>query len=265
MEDSAISIHAKIQGEPLYELPADLYIPPEYLEILLETFEGPFDLLLYLIRKKNFDILNIPIREVTHQYLTYLTLMKESNRDVAIEYLVMAGTLIEIKSRMLLPRQSQDNPEEEEDPRLALAQRLLAYEQCQRAATALDDLERIDRDFWAFQSTPDEDPVVIYHCCKIELKQAYIQILQKAQQQMAHTVEQEPLSIREAMIDLLEQLSFSKILLFSDVLKKLSSKNELIVYFLASLQMAKDQLLSISQEYPFGPILLHHKEHHEAA
>ncbi|NBW56962.1 segregation/condensation protein A [bacterium] len=249
------SIVAKIQGEVLVELPSDLYIPPEYLAILLEEFEGPLDLLLYLIRKKNFDILNIPIRDVTQQYLTYLTLMKQKNRDIAIEYLVMAGTLIEIKSRMLLPRSSANTESEEEDPRLALAQRLLAYEQCQQAAESLEMLERIDRNFWSFSLPVEELGPTVYHCCMREIKEAYLSIIQRSAQQKSHLVEIEPLSIREAMIDLLEHLESKKVL-FSNILKNLKTKNELIVYFLAILQLAKDMLISINQEYSFGPIIL---------
>jgi segregation and condensation protein A len=255
---SELTIIAKVQGEVL-ELPSDLYIPPEYLAILLEEFEGPLDLLLYLIRKKNFDILNIPIREVTQQYLSYLTALKESNRDIAIEYLVMAGTLIELKSRMLLPRRSKENEEEEEDPRLALAQRLLAYEQCQKAAETLDELNRVDRDFWNFSLPIEEPQIPLYHCCILELKQAYLSILERSQQQKTHLIETEPLSIREAMIDILEHVGIGQVS-FTTLLKKLVNKNQLIVYFLAILQLAKDMLIKISQEYAFGPILLDRQE-----
>jgi segregation and condensation protein A len=251
-------IVAKVQGEILVEFPLDLYIPPEYLAILLEEFEGPLDLLLYLIRKKNFDIINIPIKDVTQQYLTYLTLMKQKNRDIAIEYLVMAGTLIELKSRMLLPRKSTIDETEEQDPRLALAERLLAYEKCQQAAEALESLERIDRDFWAFSLPAEELGPTLYHCCIIELKEAYLAIMLRTQQEQNHFVETETLSIREAMVDLLETLNTQK-MAFSAFFHKLKNKNQLIVYFLAILQLAKDMLITLKQEYSFGPIILEYK------
>src|SRR5437667_3526383 len=188
---------ARLYGEPLFTLPTDLYIPPDALEIFLEAFEGPLDLLLYLIRKQNFNILDIPLADVTRQYLAYVEQIRKSNLELASEYLLMAAMLIEIKSRMLLPPKKSDDGSEPEDPRAELVRRLLEYEQMKLAAAKLDALPVIGRDFLRAQVTIEQSNVTLFPDVSLaDLREAWADILKRAKLNQPHHISREQLSVR---------------------------------------------------------------------
>ncbi|HEY8157114.1 MAG TPA: ScpA family protein [Methylobacter sp.] len=248
---------AIVNGAPFNKLPDDLYIPPDALEVLLDTFEGPLDLLLYLIRRQNLDVVNIPIAQITHQYIAYIQIMGELNLELAAEYLVMAALLAEIKSRMLLPRQP-DAEEDEEDPRATLIRRLQEYELIKNAAEEIDLLPRIERDIFEIgvdvssalkdrkQNLPD-----------IQLKEmllAFQDVLRRVEQLSHHQITKEPLSVRERMSTILENLKGADSLLFSQLFIRKEGRHGVVVSFLAILELSKERLIDIIQSEPFAEI-----------
>jgi segregation and condensation protein A len=245
---------AIVEGEPVAAPPEDLYIPPDALEVFLETFEGPLDLLLYLIRKQNLDILNIPIAEITRQYMDYVELMRTINLDLAAEYLVMAALLAEIKSRMLLPR--YDEIEEEEDPRAELVRRLQEYERFKQAATDINDLPRHQRD--NFPSTVEvcrTEKQLIHP--SIELKEivlAFQNILKQVDLKTHHQIARESLSVRERMSHVLAILEGDHFIEFQALFTIKEGRLGVVVSFLAILELLKSQLIDMVQAEAYAPI-----------
>jgi len=245
---------AVVEGEPITELPRDLYIPPYALEVFLEAFEGPLDLLLYLIRRQNLDILDIPIAEISRQYVQYIELMKEIHFELAGEYLVMAATLAEIKSRMLLPRSA--DAEEEDDPRAELVRRLQEYERFKKAATGIDALERLERD--VLQASADVvERAVVTKLPDITLKELLIvfkDALVRSQMFEHHHVQREPLSVRERMSNILVTLQTERYVEFQRLFDPREGRRGVTVTFLAILELIKETLVEVVQTEPFGPI-----------
>jgi segregation and condensation protein A len=246
---------ARLYGEPLFTLPADLYIPPDALEIFLEAFEGPLDLLLYLIRKQHFNVLDIPMAPLTQQYLAYIDQIRKNNLELAGEYLLMAALLIEIKSRMLLPVRRADTGEEVEDPRAELVRRLLEYERMKLAAQNLDELPRAGRDFVHAivvieQTIEKRFPDVNV----IDLREAWTAVLQRARLHAHHHVRREQLSVREHMSLILKKLGGAKFIEFGDLFDPARGPQVAIVHFLALLELAREALIDITQAAPFAPI-----------
>ena len=246
---------AIVQGEPVTQLPRDLYIPPHALEVFLEAFEGPLDLLLYLIRRQNIDILNIPIAEISQQYVQYIELMNELQFELAGEYLVMAATLAEIKSRMLLPR-STEADEEEEDPRAELVRRLQEYERFKQAAEDIDSLERLERDVVVAGVEVTERKVVtkLPDITLKELLVVFQQALQRSAMFEHHHVQREPLSVRERMSEVLATLRDRQFSDFADLFDPTEGRMGVTVTFLAVLELMKEALIDVVQAEPFGPI-----------
>lgn len=248
---------AFVDGKAMTELPLDLYIPPDALEIFLEAFEGPLDLLLYLIKRQNIDILDINVADITDQYMAYVDLMEASQFELAAEYLVMAAMLAEIKSRMLLPRSSVEE-EDEEDPRAQLIRRLQEYERYKQAAEDLDEIPRIERDIFTadaeapeLQRTapePDVDMKEILVCLAI--------VLRRADMFESHQVQRETLSTREKMSEILVRLSSDKFVPLVSLLMREEGRLGVVVTFLAVMELIKDSLVEIVQSEPFGPIHL---------
>lgn len=248
---------ARLYGEPLFRLPDDLYIPPDALEIFLEAFEGPLDLLLYLIRKQHFNVLDIPMAPLTLQYLTYIDQIRAKNLELAAEYLLMAALLIEIKSRMLLPVRKADSGEEAEDPRAELVRRLLEYERMKLAAQRLDELPRIGRDFVRAavvieQSLEKRFPDVNV----IDLRDAWADVVKRAQLIARHHINREELSVREHMSSILKTLQQTKFVEFGDLFDPVRGAAVAIVHFLALLELAREALIDITQAAPFAPIYI---------
>lgn len=245
---------AVVQGVPLSEIPKDLYIPPDALEVFLEAFAGPLDLLLYLIKRQNLDILDIPIARVTEQYMTYIELMEELQLELAGEYLVMAAMLAEIKSRMLLPK--PDTDEEEEDPRAELVRRLQEYEIFKQAAQDIDEIPRIGRDFFAaIIDFPDkrvhsQPPEVSLDA----IMQTFAEVLRRAEVFSHHHIQREPLSVRERMVAILDRVSADEFTDFRDMFVVEEGKAGVIVVLLALLELAKEALVELVQNETNGPI-----------
>src|SRR5690606_10058658 len=246
---------ARVRGQPVTELPKDLYIPPDALEVFLEAFEGPLDLLLYLIRRQNLDILDIPIAEVTRQYIEYINLMKELRLELAAEYLVMAAMLAEIKSRMLLPRPAAGE-DEEEDPRAELVRRLQEYERYKAAAQELDQLPRVARDlFPASAFVPDRSVVRRPPEVSLdELLTALRDVLARAELFSSHQVQREALSVRERMSEVLSRLNGEQFVEFTSLFKPEEGRLGLVVTFLAVLELLKESLIKLVQAEPFAAI-----------
>lgn len=246
---------ARLYGEPLFKLPNDLYIPPDALEIFLEAFEGPLDLLLYLIRKQNFNILDIPMAQVTLQYLEYVDQIRTRNLELAAEYLLMAAMLIEIKSRMLLPVKKSDTGEEAEDPRAELVRRLLEYEQMKVAAQQLDALPQIGRDYVRAQIFVEQSMVTRWPDVNIsELQAAWADVLKRAKLTQHHTIAREELSVREHMTTILRRLQSSKFIEFAELFDPSRGVPVVVVNFIALLELAKETLIEITQAEAFAPI-----------
>ena len=246
---------AIVEGEPITELPRDLYIPPHALEVFLEAFEGPLDLLLYLIRRQNINILDIPILEITRQYVRYIELMNEMQFELAGEYLLMAATLAEIKSRMLLPR-SQEVEDEEIDPRADLVRRLLEYERFKQAAEDIDALERLERDNVIAAADASGLPKVT-KLPDITLKELLIvfqQALARSKMFAHHHVQREPLSVRERMSAVLTSLDGERYRDFTDLFDPTEGRMGVTVTFLALLELLKESLIDLVQAEPYGPI-----------
>ncbi len=252
---------ARLYGEPLFSIPQDLYIPPDALEVFLEAFEGPLDLLLYLIRKQNFNIFDIPMAEVTEQYLAYVEQVRRYNLELAGEYLLMAALLIEIKSRMLLPVRKSAPDEPAEDPRALLVKRLLEYERIKLGAQKLADMPRLGRDFFSAQaekniplhvSLPEVNPQ--------ELLAAWQAIVQRARLNASHRITREQLSVRDHMSHILRRLAGQRFMEFSDLFMERIQKGEpaavLVVHFLALLELVREALLDITQAVPYAPIYI---------
>lgn len=249
---------ARVQGQPFNELPHDLYIPPDALEVILEAFEGPLDLLLYLIRKHNLDILNVPIAEITRQYMEYIHLMEELRLELAAEYLVMAATLAEIKSRMLLPKPPTEEAEEEEDPRAKLIRQLQEYERFKKAAEDLDQLPRLNRDTFVTHVAPPETAVpVAKPTFDIQaLVGVFVDVLQRSNNLSNYTVEKEVLSVREKMSLILEKAGQVESISLVDCFDVAEGRVGVVVTFLAILELGKLFLIDIIQTTVFGIIHL---------
>lgn len=246
---------ARLYGEPLFDLPRDLYIPPDALQVFLEAFEGPLDLLLYLIRKQNFNILDIPMAAVTRQYLSYVEEIRATNLELAAEYLLMAAMLIEIKSRMLLPPKKTDGGEDAEDPRAELVRRLLEYEQMKIAAQRLSDLPQYGRDFiraqvYVEQSLAPRFPDV----SALDLQGAWRDILKRARLVQHHRISREELSVREHMSIVLRRLQGQRFVEFGDLFDPGLGAPVLVVTFIAMLELAKETLIELTQAEAFAPI-----------
>ena len=245
---------AKVNGTPFTALPEDLYIPPEALSVFLDTFEGPLDLLLYLIRKHSLDILDIPMAELTRQYMTYVEAMRATQLELAADYLLMAALLIEIKSRMLLPRPPKEDAAEE-DPRAALVRRLLEYEQMKAAAQKLDTMPQAGRDFTLVEVLIDE--TLVHHQPRVQtldLKNAWLALLARAKVNRHHNVSREELSVRAHMSRILRGLRSGEFVTFTDLFEPEKGVPVLVVSFLAILELAREALIEISQSDPFDPI-----------
>ena len=246
---------AKLYGEPLFKLPNDLYIPPDALEVFLEAFEGPLDLLLYLIRKQNFNILDIPLAAVTLQYLEYIEQIRQRNLELAADYLLMAAMLIEIKSRMLLPAKKVEGEEELLDPRAELVRRLLEYEQIKLAAFQLDTLPQVGRDFVRTQVYIDQNVVTRFPDVDInDLQAAWNDLLRRAKLTEKHTITREELSVREHMTQILRRLQNAKFIEFQDLFETSRGVPVVVVNFIALLELAKETLIEITQAEAFAPI-----------
>ena len=246
---------ARLYGEPLFTLPSDLYIPPDALEVFLEAFEGPLDLLLYLIRRQNFNILDIPLADVTRQYLAYVDQIRKHNLELASEYLLMAAMLIEIKSRMLLPPKKSRDGVEAQDPRAELVRRLIEYEQMKLAAARLDALPLIGRDFLRAQVVIDQSleprrPDVDAD----DLRAAWADILNRAKLTQHHTITREQLSVREHMSIVLRALQGRQFALFEDLFDVKRGPQVMVVTFIALLELARERLLEVTQAEAFAPI-----------
>jgi len=246
---------AMVEGVPVTELPHDLYIPPYALEVFLEAFEGPLDLLLYLIKRQNLDILNIPIAQITKQYVEYIDLMRDLQLELAGEYLVMAATLAEIKSRMLLPRPAGDEAEED-DPRAELVRRLQEYERYKQAAHNLDLLPRLERDVWPASAEVTERTVVarLPDITLKELLVAFKEVIDRVSMFAHHQVGREPLSVRERMSAVLVALREGQFVEFSKLFPADEGKMGAVVTFLAILELAKESLIELVQAESFAPI-----------
>lgn len=249
-------INIKVNGEQLIELPHDLYIPPEALRIFLEAFEGPLDLLLYLIRKDNFDILNIPIADITRQYMKYIELMHELQLELAAEYLLMAAMLAEIKSRLLLPKPAGAEEAEEMDPRAELVRRLQEYERFQQAASGLDQLPRVERDFFladadspSFEQAPAKPEVSLQ-----DILQAFQAVVERAKLFAHHHVTPEILSIRERMTLILSQINSQEFVEFTRFFRAEEGKMGVVVTLIAILELIRQATIELVQAQPFAPI-----------
>jgi segregation and condensation protein A len=246
---------AKLYGEPLFRVPNDLYIPPDALEVFLEAFEGPLDLLLYLIRKQNFNILDIPMAQVTLQYLEYVDQIRVHNLELAAEYLLMAAMLIEIKSRMLLPVKKADTGDEASDPRAELVRRLLEYEQMKLAAHQIDALPQLGRDYVRTQIYIEQSIVTRWpEVHAADLQSAWADVLKRAKLTAHHTISREELSVREHMTGILRRLQSTKFVEFADLFDPARGVPVIVVNFIALLELAKETLIEITQAEAFAPI-----------
>ena len=249
---------ALVYGEAVTELPQDLYIPPDALEVFLEAFEGPLDLLLYLIRKQNIDILDIPVAEITRQYMGYVELMKAVRLELAAEYLVMAAILAEIKSRLLLPRPPGDDASGETDPRAELVRRLQEYERYKRAAEDLDALPRIERDTSVAHADAGARNVVRLPP-PVELRELLLalkDVLRRAELNGAVAMQRDALSIRERMSDLLKLVEDGAFHAFEEVFRPEQGRLGIVVSFIAMLELLKEAMLEVIQDTPLAPIYL---------
>jgi len=246
---------AVVQGKALDALPKDLYIPPQALEVFLEAFEGPLDLLLYLIRRENLDITDIPVADITRQYIEYIDLMQDLQLELAAEYLVMSAMLAEIKSRMLLPR-STDIEEDEQDPRAELVRRLQEYERYKQAAEDIDALPRLGRDVYQTAAEPPERKVVAMPP-DVELQDlisAFQEVMKRASMYAHHHVQMESLSVRERMSSVLGKVNATQFTRFVDLFTPEEGRMGVVVSFLAILELVKESLLELTQSEPFAPI-----------
>jgi segregation and condensation protein A len=246
---------ARLYGEPLFAMPRDLYIPPDALQVFLEAFEGPLDLLLYLIRKQNFNILDIPMAAVTRQYLVYVDEIRTTNLELAAEYLLMAAMLIEIKSRMLLPPKKVAEGQEAEDPRAELVRRLLEYEQIKLAAHKLNAMPQLGRDFLRAQVVVEQSLTLRFPDVHVvDLQDAWRDIVKRARLVQHHVISREELSVREHMSIVLRKLQGRKFLEFEDLFEAARGMPVLVVTFIALLELSKEGLLEVTQAEAYAPI-----------
>lgn len=246
---------ARLYGEPLFKVPEGLYIPPDALRVFLESFEGPLDLLLYLIRRQKFDIMQIPMAIVTEQYMSYVELICESNLELAADYLVMAAHLMQIKSQLLLPVTHADTGEEVADPQAELARRLLEYEKMKMAAAELDRIPRNGRDFLrAYVLIEQTQMKILPKVCADDLKLAWDGIIREAKLKGHHKVSRQELSVREFMSAILKRLGSERFVEFQDLFDPSAGRSVCIVNYLALLELAKEGLIRITQAAPFAPI-----------
>jgi segregation and condensation protein A len=246
---------ARLYGEPLFKLPQDLYIPPDALEVFLEAFEGPLDLLLYLIRRQNFNILDIPLADVTRQYLDYVEQIRRRNLELASEYLLMAAMLIEIKSRMLLPPKKTADGVEVADPRAELVRRLLEYEQMKLAAAKLDALPLMGRDFLRAQVSIEQSIEPRFPDVNADdLREAWLAILKRAKLNQHHKITREQLSVREHMSIVLKRLQGRRFVEFHELFDPTRGMGVLVVTFIAMLELSRESLLELTQAEAFAPI-----------
>jgi len=246
---------ARLYGEPLFSLPQDLYIPPDALEVFLEAFEGPLDLLLYLIRRQHFNVLDIPMAKLTQQYLAYVDQIRTHNLELAAEYLLMAALLIEIKSRMLLPVRKADTGEEVEDPRAELVRRLVEYERIKLAALRLDEVPRIGRDF--LRAVIAMEPSVAPRHPDVhisELQAAWNDILRRSKLHTHHRIARAELSVREHMSMILKRLQGSRFVEFADLFDASEGTPVVVVHFIALLELTREGLVEITQAAPYAPM-----------
>jgi len=246
---------ARLYGEPLFSLPDDLYIPPDALEIFLEAFEGPLDLLLYLIRRQNFNVMDVPLALLTEQYLTYVEQIRAHNLELAAEYLLMAALLIEIKSRMLLPVRKADTGEEVEDPRAELVRRLVEYERIKLAAMQIDERPRLGRDFARAAVTLAQ--TMERRLPKIEgadLQAAWADLLRRARLNAHHHIAREELSVREHMSLILKSLQGRRFAEFGSLFEPGQGVAVVVVHFLALLELAREGLIEVTQAAPYAPL-----------
>ena len=246
---------ARLYGEPLFALPTDLYIPPDALEVFLEAFEGPLDLLLYLIRRQNFNILDIPLADVTRQYLAYVDQIRNHNLELASEYLLMAAMLIEIKSRMLLPPKKSADGSEPEDPRAELVRRLVEYEQIKLGAAKLDQLPLLGRDFLRAQVTIEQALEPRFpEVAVVDLRDAWRDILRRAKLSAHHTISREQLSVREYMSQVLRRLQGRRFVEFHELFDTRRGPAVVVVTFIAMLELSRESLIELTQAEAFAPI-----------
>jgi segregation and condensation protein A len=243
----------KVYGEPLLEMPRDLYIPPDALEVFLEQFEGPLDLLLYLIRKENISVLDIPMAKLTGQYLEYVELMRANKLELAAEYLLMAAMMIEIKSRMLLPRPPGASTLEE-DPRAELVRRLLEYEQMKKAAQGIGEIPVAGRDYLLAQVLFERDDAIPPEVSPIDLKLAWLTILNRAKVNQHHKITREQLSVRSHMTRIMRRLQDAEFVEFTQLFSTTEGLPVLVVTFIAVLELARETLVTITQEQAYAPI-----------
>jgi segregation and condensation protein A len=253
-ENPPATILAKIMGTPMIEFPQDLYIPPDALQVFLEAFEGPLDLLLYLIKRQNVDILDIPIAQVTKQYMEYVEIMRQLHLELAAEYLVMAATLAEIKSRMLLPR--PEAIDEEDDPRAELIRRLQEYERYKKVAESVEQLPRVERE--VFLSSADvPDLSVDKPLPEVDLRElllAFQDVLKRIDLRVHHQIKREALSVRERMSQILDRLRGGNFLKFEELFTIEEGRSGVVVAFIAILELLKGALIEMVQTEPFAPI-----------
>jgi len=246
---------ARLYGEPMLKMPNDLYIPPDALEIFLEAFEGPLDLLLYLIRRQNFNILDIPMAQLTLQYLKYVDQIRLSNLELAAEYLLMAAMLIEIKSRMLLPQRHAEIEVEAGDPRAELVRRLLEYEQIKLAAYDLNAVPQVGRDFVRTQVFIEQSLAPAWpDVCAADLQEAWLGLMKRAKLVQHHKISREELSVREHMTGILRRLQSQRFVEFAELFDVAGGPPVVVVNFVALLELAKETLIEITQAEPFAPI-----------
>ena len=246
---------ARLYGEPLFQVPDGLYIPPDALKVFLESFEGPLDLLLYLIRRQKFDVMEIPMALVTEQYMGYVELIRKTNLELAADYLVMAAHLMQIKSQLLLPVTKVDTGEEVADPQAELARRLLEYERMKMAAVELDQIPRAGRDFFkAFVLVEQSQAKLLPEVCVDDLKHAWESILRQAKLKGAHKISRQELSVREFMSEILKRLTSERFVDFEKLFDPQMGIAGVIVNYLAILELAKEGLIRITQAAPFAPI-----------
>ncbi len=257
---------AMVRGEAITQLPQDLYIPPDALEVFLEAFEGPLDLLLYLIRRQNLDILDVPIAQITSQYMEYIDLMKDMRFELAAEYLVMAAMLAEIKSRMLLPRPPSEETEEG-DPRAELIRRLQEYERYKKAAEDVDELPRVGRDVFETSAQAPDLKLIKAHP-DVDLKEvllAFHDVLRRADMFANHQIQRETLSVRERMSNVLGTIGPDKFTEFTTLFDASEGRLGVVVTFLAVLELIKEGLIELIQTENFGPIYIKaHQNVHES-
>ena len=246
---------AIVQGEQVTAFPEDLYIPPDALEVILDSFEGPLDLLLYLIRRQNLDILDIPIAEITVQYMAYVEVMHKQHLDLAAEYLLMAALLAEIKSRLLLPQRTNEE-DGEEDPRAELVRRLQEYERFKQAAEGVDELEREERDFSVIKIEPvtEEREIPQPEVSLDKLMHVFNDILQRVDLKVSHQIKRETISIRARMTDVLDRLKIGEYVSFENLLLTQQGRLGVVVTFMAILELLKSRVIDLKQDDPFGSI-----------